>query len=1346
MCHGDELIVPLGLLPRYVPKSEQCAENIKAFRCIVSLEFGVTLAKASLSLESQRQGGVEGGKSPQQRYIVETITMTTVTERRIVREADEHVPRRDISSGNNSKIITSECDNNRLSGILKGGKLWKSSDVNTPGPDSMFKSTPPMIEETSTSFSSSTPLKDSENTDLTGRRSVRFSETASGNQDINDSCQDSDTNQSVKYDPGYDHNTPDTTAPAGEEASSPDSTELTLTFKLGNHVLVANSLRPNSAVRQLFPAQRFLSPPPLTHGSSYEDSGGEEDALNQSKARVIEDLQEVQSQWTDKINSDPSQQYIVTAESLRMFEEAKRSKFAQFKNNKDNANFQDNQSYTAVIPTLPLVSSTTNGNSDNDESPKNQIRRTIERNALRRSLLRYSNEPGSNRKHAAAVRKNSEDSLVERIRKLTCDLDEEEDAKKQKSNGKEPSKPGIDVATETAGDDLEIDFGINSTIPPRSSPPGEESRKPRETQSNKFITSPSSDYGVRFIEKTSSPSASTSSSNSSGSTSSTYKKLTDLFARRNNENKTTDSNNSTQRNDCEINHLSYPPPASESQNWDTNSYQQTEYSQFNPPDLGNGSPNNVTPPKDFAENMLTSSAPDIHEKNIISGNFVGPKCAVLKVSSTAEARKQFLSTLAPLTACVSAVHSEDSDGLNDDHYKQVPVTSPLSVSVPGDRTSVASTNTAGEETEYSLDDIDEVLQDDQKAPQPDVVAGTQPQGSNTQVCDDTNGPIDELALFVQQDAGRTERIKKRYSLNSSSTASEDDEHDDYGFNRRPSVRGIKPRFCSTSEILQQIQAQHQPPALVTRVGSHMTWPYNSPETDDPALAHAPIGRRRGILHMKNTGTMPVLQEENPYTYSPTEQNRMNIGIPYSGDYHPGAVVHQPSPTDSVRKDGVTRRYVTPNQIMYASTGNLYQHPQQIMRIGGGCSDLQMYGSLGNRPHHHVQHLQYPAASNSPPPPGVYCNYPQQFQQGSQEQILPLPVTDPGNAPGFHQHYLEDQRFSSVQSLDRNTSSMYGRRGNQGLVQMRVSPVSAGFTPHYTGQVGPAAANIRFATPFNDPNVTAIIEPHYSTLQYAKPCPNNSSNATSIIRVGQGQQQTIRVPYPSGTPVKVHLLTRTGVGCPRSESPQRGPGSPVGHQSSSTLPSGQYASPPQQYAIARGTQTSSTPTTSSTFYQVPPNARYYPQTPPMTNNIGPMYNHIPPQQMHNNTRVSMVNAEHAVRPIHSPPPMNYCKPHVQQQTGRTTSPLPYQNISSSSSSTASSSPTRNKYSNERGVPEGAASSSPSFPQDSLYHLPLSTSNALSPVDSNTQTLAQSPISAPNTSVTSGTTSVYYAMNV
>ncbi|XP_014250734.1 uncharacterized protein LOC106667355 [Cimex lectularius] len=316
-----------------------------------------------------------------------------------------------------------------------------------------------------------------------------------------------------------------------EEASEAASTakekekEMTLTFKLGS-----NSLKPNSALRQLFP--RIASPPP------------------------------------DK-----------------------------------------------------------SPDSDDDSLQSNLIKRTIERNTLRRSLVRY---PDIRKRNQA---KKNENSLVERIKKLTCDIDEEE---------------------------------------ARSSPTGEESKEESKIPA--------------------------------------YRKITDIFIR-----------------NKEPHPVVLQTPASVE-------HQYPYYQPYNPPDLGNG----------------------LH-----------------KPRSVTEARKQFLSSLAPLAACVTS---------RDD--------------TPGSRDSTSTVD-----TEYSLNDIDDVLKE--QKPQPDIVVGT------------PGNESDELALFVQQDASRIERLRKRYNSGS------DDEHDDYGFNRRPSVRGIKPRFGSTTEILQQMQSQMAP----LPSGSHISWPY-----------------------------------------------------------------------------------------------------------------------------------------------------------------------------------------------------------------------------------------------------------------------------------------------------------------------------------------------------------------------------------------------------------------------------------------------------------------------------------------------------------------------------------------
>lgn len=321
-----------------------------------------------------------------------------------------------------------------------------------------------------------------------------------------------------------------------------------------------NSLKPNSAVRQLFPCTKPLG------GLKTDDESN-------------------------------NMQYLVTAESLRAFEEAKRSKLPQ------------------------IIQS-----GDTDES----IKKAIERNTLRRSLIRY--EPRSKKQQPKA-----DNSLVERIKQLTCDVDEPLHA-----------------------DDIPQQ---------RVSPPGEESRNSPE-----ITTKNNHQHHHQY-----SPSSSSSTTSSNSSMSSTYKKITDLFANKRDKPDVTDTT--------------------------TNRIPSV-------PDLGNGT-------QEY-NNAIESHVP------------------VTKLNSTNESRRQFLSTLAPLTACVTAVNPS---GVDDYYYHHN--------NHPNERMSVASS--VG--TEYSLEDIDEGLknEDDTKNIAPDVLVGT-PSASESG---------DELAMFVQQDASRIERIKKK---------------------------------------------------------------------------------------------------------------------------------------------------------------------------------------------------------------------------------------------------------------------------------------------------------------------------------------------------------------------------------------------------------------------------------------------------------------------------------------------------------------------------------------------------------------------------------------------------------
>ncbi|CAH1118009.1 unnamed protein product [Phaedon cochleariae] len=467
-----------------------------------------------------------------------------------------------------------------VAGILKGGKLWRQQSLE----NNALKVNEQITKVDSISDDeSSTP------------RTVRFIE-----EEKKDSCKSSpETERQVE----------------GKECSKeedvgkppgPEATEMTLTFKLGNHVLISNnSLKPNSAVRQLFPCTKPLA-------------------------------------------QEDHQQYLVTAESLRAFEEAKRSK----------------------LPQIIQSAGTTDS-----------IKRVIERNTLRRSLLRY--EPKS-KKHV----QKTDNSLVERIKQLTCDIDE------------------ISVEAEE-----------------RVSPTGQEGNNTLDVSQDTNKTK----------DRNFSPSSSSTASSNSSSMSSTYRKITDLFGKR------------------EI-----PPDAA------------TQAVSYEPKGV--------------------QTLPDI------GGPYTEPQDKPpAKPTPIAESRKQFL---APLTACVG--HPPP----RDDHFYR-----------PSHRLGATPSHGPGG-GEYTLDDIEEALADEEgQKTAPDVLAGTPASESG-----------DELLVFVQQDANRIERIKKKYEPDPKKD--DDDEHDDYGFNRRPSVRGIKPRFGSTSEILQQIQNQIRTPAPPPH-NTNAAWPYYS---------------------------------------------------------------------------------------------------------------------------------------------------------------------------------------------------------------------------------------------------------------------------------------------------------------------------------------------------------------------------------------------------------------------------------------------------------------------------------------------------------------------------------------
>ncbi|XP_021705172.1 uncharacterized protein LOC5567265 isoform X3 [Aedes aegypti] len=721
--------------------------------------------------KSQSSSSSSSKAQTQQRYIVETITMTTVTERRIIQktQTDSEPPPVTttiiaVTSGNETgstavppssatavnasdlrslqqkqlqqqqkpgsgdatsaqqqqqpNAINSHYEIGKhkplstaqaISGILKGGKLWKNEHQQQTQhqlqqqhqqPKSLQQQQQQSAQQTqqqlqqqqhnqqSNQNDDSTNVTSDEET--SSKRSVRFNEEST----IREACCDGEVQSGLGE---------------GEMGTGKPINYMSDTLKRHSSGLFHNALRPNSAVRQLFPST-------VVHMSSTAAAAMTTATTTMSTGAMMAAVN------TTNANTTAGNPTALTQEALKAFDDSKKASLVH------QHSITSNCSGNNVNPSGSVANSVTGGSpggggggsgGGGGAGETDTIRRTIERNALRRSLIKY--EP----KKKLPVKDVT--SLEERIRQLTCDIDE-------------PIDEGADGEQGHDGDLNEMER--------RDSPAGEEN-----PQQPKYIP-----------DKSFSPSSSASSS-SSGSNGSTYKKITDLFHRDRRHEKIPEADENPIviiPQDCRC-------PAG--------------------PDIGMGV-------------QIQGVHTQIHQP---------PQ------QRQADSRRQFLSTLAPLTACVA--------GQRDD-------LSYYTLAQPGDRNSMGSSQC----TEYSLGDIDAALHDDDgKKVAPDVIAGTPGQES------------DELAAFVQQEGARTERLKKRYSAETSTSApasgagSDDDEHNDYGFNSRPTVRGIKPRFGSTNEILQQMQAQlatPTPPQSKSQTSAAPTQPIQSNTLPRPHTANS----------------------------------------------------------------------------------------------------------------------------------------------------------------------------------------------------------------------------------------------------------------------------------------------------------------------------------------------------------------------------------------------------------------------------------------------------------------------------------------------------------------------------
>lgn len=215
--------------------------------------------------------------------------------------------------------------------------------------------------------------------------------------------------------------------------------------------------------------------------------------------------------------------------------------------------------------------------------------------------------------------------------------------------------------------------------------------------------------------------------------------------------------------------------------------------------------------------------------------------------------------------------------------------------------------------------------------------------------DDNDLGVDELAQFVQQDQDRIERIRKRYSYTDGS-----DYEPINAFARRPSVRGIKPRFGSTTEILKQMQNQLQPNPLINPPNGRntMSWPYPSPTEMTNGSA-------------SSTGPPPVLvpasQRNQQQNISPNSQED----------------IYGTASSSSCKRSS------------YSSLGDVTKPPYVRLRRGREGTYVQLHGAapLGQPPPYQPPppppaHLQGPTTTSGHP---QYRHYHQPHQQQHQHQ-------------------------------------------------------------------------------------------------------------------------------------------------------------------------------------------------------------------------------------------------------------------------------------------------------------------------------------------------------------------------
>uniref|UniRef100_A0A1B6MPL7 Uncharacterized protein n=1 Tax=Graphocephala atropunctata TaxID=36148 RepID=A0A1B6MPL7_9HEMI len=314
-----------------------------------------------------------------------------------------------------------------------------------------------------------------------------------------------------------------------------------------------------------------------------------------------------------------------------------------------------------------------------------------------------------------------------------------------------------------------------------------------------------------------------------------------------------------------------------------------------------------------------------------------------KANLTDEARRSFLSSL-----------SQGNDG------------------EPGDRTSVATSSTTAD-TVYSLSDIEEVLTEEEKEIK---------EAFSQQI------KQDELELFVQQDAGRTERLRKRYSSTPKpeismpvtfssgnfTRKSTDNLNVPYFTNGSSCVKKEKPKFGSTIEILQQLQQQIESPyQLEGRRTACSNYSDSSIPISERLFCDESSDSYEPVLHKPNVQRTCSLDSKN---YEEIEHFPSAFSVLRTKSHeHPRITNFESDPfayhSPCLRYSGnCTERNQSIEPNVYASSPDLHSYHNATFP--------NRFSSYSNHPIHARQ--LHPVLQRQ------YCRYP----AGASEQPQPLP--------------------------------------------------------------------------------------------------------------------------------------------------------------------------------------------------------------------------------------------------------------------------------------------------------------------------------------------------------------------